>query len=76
MIDTIISEAAERNRLDGLRILVPDTIAADLVPESKAAAGQDLFYKGVFLVATPRIKSYSMVEVTYDKKTKETPNNG
>ena len=80
VLDRIIKEAAEQNMLAGLVIRIPANSAAILAPDLKTS-GRDCngiiaAYRGVTVRETPRIQSFSAVEVTYDRKTKENQNNG
>ena len=67
VIDAIIHAAKEHDQLTNLTLRVPDSTAGDLCPDvqigGRSVAGQDMWYKGTMLIATPRIKSYDMIEV-------------
>jgi hypothetical protein len=80
VLDQLIKEAAEQNKLAGLVIRVPKDMDSSLTGfakyEGRNVNGSIMSYNGVQLEGTLRIQSFADVEVYYDKENKENRNNG
>ena len=71
VLDTIIKQAAEQDKLGGLMLLVPESATTSLVSavvEGKSISGTLMTYKGVKLQTCDRIKSFDLVEAVYETK--------